>query len=194
MMSVNTRHSIQVHSGVLFDPFDPDLELINIGDIAHALSHQCRFSGHTSHFYSVALHSILMSHYCDPQDALWGLLHDASEAYLVDLPSPLKRHPEMEAYREAERLVMEAVAVKFGLAGPMPESVHKADRMLCVAEARELLCGTEAWIDCQGLQGFNTHSIEDVIRSWRWVHTEAVKQAFLHRFHELSQGAQCLTA
>src|ERR1039457_118422 len=85
---------IGTFSGLRFWPLDPNPEKILIDDIAHALAHQCRFGGHASRFYSVAEHSVHVSRLCPPEDALWGLLHDASEAYLVDLPRPLKQLPE----------------------------------------------------------------------------------------------------
>jgi uncharacterized protein len=64
---------------------------IDIEDIAHGLSHACRFAGHVQNFYSVAQHSLLVSELVDDRHALWGLLHDGSEAYLHDLTRPLKR-------------------------------------------------------------------------------------------------------
>ncbi len=70
---------------------NPRPEEIDIEDVAHALSHACRFAGHVPAFYSVAQHSILVSELLDARTALWGLLHDASEAYLHDLTRPLKR-------------------------------------------------------------------------------------------------------
>ena len=94
---------IGTFSGLRFWPLDPNPEKILIADIAHALAHQCRFGGHASKFYSVAEHSVHVSKLCLPEHALWGLLHDASEAYLVDLPRPLKLLPEFAPYREAER-------------------------------------------------------------------------------------------
>jgi 5'-deoxynucleotidase YfbR-like HD superfamily hydrolase len=65
--------------------------VINITDIAHALSHSCRYNGHTSEFYSIAQHSCLIADLAEDRDAQWALLHDAAEAYMGDLVSPLKR-------------------------------------------------------------------------------------------------------
>ena len=112
---------IGTFSGLRFWPLDPNPEKILIADIAHALAHQCRFGGHASKFYSVAEHSVHVSQLCLPEDALWGLLHDASEAYLVDLPRPLKLLPEFAPYREAERRLQRAVALRFGLPPDQPE-------------------------------------------------------------------------
>src|ERR1019366_9954250 len=84
--------AIRTYSGVRFKPLDPD-PAVGISDIAHALANQCRFGGHSSAFYSVAQHSVRVSEICAAEDALWGLLHDASEAYLVDVPAPLKQLP-----------------------------------------------------------------------------------------------------
>jgi len=70
---------------------NPRPEDIDIEDIAQALSHTCRFAGHVPAFYSVAQHSLLASELLDARTALWGLLHDAAEAYLHDLTRPLKR-------------------------------------------------------------------------------------------------------
>src|SRR4051794_15527189 len=84
-----------------FWPLDPHSDEIHIEDIAHSLSQQCRFGGHSRSFYSVAQHSCLVSALCKANDALWGLLHDASEAYLGDIPRPLKSLPEFEFYQKA---------------------------------------------------------------------------------------------
>ena len=112
---------------------------IRIDDIDHALSHQCRFGGHTRLFYSVAEHSVRVSHLCAPEDALWGLLHDASEAYLNDVATPLKELPEFEVYRTAERALQRAIAVRFGLAPEQPASVTEIDRRMLQIEMRDLL-------------------------------------------------------
>src|ERR1019366_10480236 len=126
---------IGTFSGLRFWPLGPNPAKILIEDVAHALAHQCRFSGHASKFYSVAEHSVHVSRLCLPEHALWGLLHDASEAYLVDLPRPLKLLPEFAAYREAERRLQRAVAVRFGLPEDQPASVTEADDTMLWIEA-----------------------------------------------------------
>jgi hypothetical protein len=103
------------------NPFDPDPGEIEIEDIALALSHQCRFGGHCRVFYSVAQHSCLVSDLVIERGgnlaALWALLHDASEAYLVDLPHPLKHRSELgKLYAAAEDRLQAAVCERFGLA------------------------------------------------------------------------------
>lgn len=130
---------IQTYSGRKFNPLRPYPDAIVIQDIAHSLSMQCRFSGHVKKFYSVAQHCVLVSYICDSADALWGLLHDASEAYLVDIPAPLKHSGKFEAYREAEKVMMSAICQRFGLSQTEPNSVKKADKVLLATEARDLM-------------------------------------------------------
>src|ERR1035437_9925269 len=131
--------SITTYSGIRFWPLQPNPADIRIEDIAHALSNQCRFGGHAREFYSVAEHSVRVSQLCLPEDALSGLLHDASETYLVDLPRPLKLLPEFAPYREAERRLQRAVAVRFELAPEQPATVTAADDTMLWIEAHSLL-------------------------------------------------------
>lgn len=120
-------------------PLDMRDEDIVIEDIAHALAHQCRFAGHVRTFWSVAQHSVLVSQHCDREDAFWGLLHDASEAYLCDLPRPLKHSASLAGYRDLEASVQARVCRRFGLPLAQPASVTGADRLVCYAEMRELM-------------------------------------------------------
>lgn len=119
-------------------PLCPSPDEIDIEDIAHSLSQTCRFLGHTDGFYSVAQHSVLVSELVPAEDALWGLLHDASEAYLGDLPAPIKCEPEMGVYRIAEDGMMLAVCRKFCLRPGMPKSVMAADRLALATEFRDV--------------------------------------------------------
>jgi hypothetical protein len=136
--------SITTYSGIRFWPLLPNPADIRIEDIAHALSNQCRFAGHSREFYSVAEHSVRVSQHCRPEDALWGLLHDASETFLTDVPAPLKELPQFEAYRAAERRLQRAISTRFGLAPEQPESVGDADRSILGVEIRDLLTSINA--------------------------------------------------
>jgi len=131
---------IQTFTGIAFYPLDPRVEDIDILDIAHALSNMCRFTGHTKVFYSVAEHSCRVAEILPRELKLWGLLHDASEAYLVDLPRPLKRHTSLGSiYRSIEDTLMLTICNKFGLPPQMPKEVSIADDTLLATEARDLL-------------------------------------------------------
>lgn len=130
---------IQLYSGKRFWPLDPRAEDIEIEDIAHALSNICRFTGHVREFYSVAQHSVFVSFRVPEADALWGLLHDASEAYVCDIARPVKRQPELAAYRAAEKRIMDAVCERFGLSKIEPPGVKVADQRALYTEARDLL-------------------------------------------------------
>lgn len=143
---------IETFTGRRFSPLSPDPSAIVIVDIAHALSHQCRFSGHTRYHYSVAQHSVLVSRLLEEQGQsrevqLWGLLHDASEAYLVDLPTPLKNSYHLgPAYRDAERHLMVAICARFGLDPVEPQAVRRADACALATEVRDLMPGRpEHW-------------------------------------------------
>lgn len=131
--------SILTFSGRRFSPLDPRLEDIRIEDIAHSWAHLCRFGGHTRDFYSIAQHSWLVSRVCDPGVALWGLLHDASEAYLGDIVGPLKQLPEFERYRLAEQPLQRLITARFGLGPDQPDSVTEADDLMLLIEYRDLM-------------------------------------------------------
>lgn len=144
------RTLIQTVTESTIDPFSPKVDDIWIHDIATGLSRLCRFSGHTRHFYSVAQHSVLVSQLVPPALALWGLLHDASEAYLGDVPSPLKRLPCYREYREAEGRLLACIADRFGLGSPFPPpEVKIADTLALGAEVRDLMSPRlPIWQDC----------------------------------------------
>lgn len=128
----------RTHCGRHAHPLDPKPDEISIFDIARSLSHLCRFLGHTTAFYSVAQHSVLVSKLVPPEDALWGLLHDASEAYLADLPAPIKRDAQMTMYRLAEGRLMVTICQRFGLRPEMPRSVMIADKAILATEFRDV--------------------------------------------------------
>jgi hypothetical protein len=123
---------IQTALGRQFWPIDPRADEVFIDDIAHALSMLCRFGGHCLRFYSVAEHSVLLSRAAAPENKRWALLHDASEAYLVDVPRPLK--PFLQGYQAAEEKIMRAVCERFGLASVMPAAVKEYDKRILFDE------------------------------------------------------------
>lgn len=130
---------IQTFTGRKFHPLNPSISEISLLDIAHALSNICRFTGHAKEFYSVAQHCVLVSYICDSQDALHGLLHDASEAYLSDISRPLKHSGFFEEYKKIEHNLQSLIFQKFGLSMEEPKGVKLADTTLLATEARDLL-------------------------------------------------------
>ncbi len=128
---------ISTFTGRKFWPLDPRPDEIVIEDVAHALSLQCRYGGHCKVFYSVAEHSVYVSELVPKRLALCGLLHDATEAYLVDLPRPIKHH--MSQYQEMEARLWVDLAARFGLPLVMPKEVHEVDTSLALAEGEQLL-------------------------------------------------------
>ncbi len=142
METMNTLGTIRTASGRLVQPAAVAPGEIDITDLAHALSQQCRFGGHTDRFYSVAQHSVAVSRLAagvEPTAGLWGLLHDASEAYLVDLPQPLKVLPAFAGYRAIEADVQARIYARFGLTGAVPDVVHWADEQQLAIEFRDLM-------------------------------------------------------
>lgn len=128
---------IQTYTGKAFFPLDPRPEDIDIEDIAHALSHLCRYGGHCNKFYSVAQHSIHVAEALPDDIKLWGLLHDATEAYLVDVPRPIKSL--LPQYKDIEANIWDAIKLKFGLVGVTPKAVHDADNAILVDEMYALM-------------------------------------------------------
>ena len=183
-MSERIGSWIQTYSGIAFYPLDPRPEEIVIEDIAHALSMTCRFSGHTREFYSVAQHSVMVSRLCDPRNALWGLLHDASEAYLNDIARPVKHAPELTFYREAEKQLQLFIAAHFGLGNVEPPDVKLADTQALGVEALELLyplVNPDKWNWCT--RDCFTPIGTKIERCWAPAESE---ERFLERFQELS--------
>lgn len=137
---------INVNSGTRFHPFDPRPEEILIADIAHALGRACRYAGHTQAHYSVAQHSVIVAEAVKIlggtlDEQRWALMHDATEAYLVDIPNPIKRHPSFAFYVELEDKLAASIMAKFGLPPNMPGVVKYADQAALRLEvASPLIC------------------------------------------------------
>ena len=127
---------IMTWTGIHFYPLDPRPEDFDIRDIARALSHEPRYGGHTAFHYSVAQHSVLVSRLVSPRHRLHALMHDASEAYLKDIPRPLKRM--LPEYAVIERRVQEACFDAFGMVNEIPDEVHEYDNRILLDEVDAL--------------------------------------------------------
>lgn len=151
---------IQTFTGKQFWPLKPDANDVDIKDIAHALAMKCRYSGHTQKFYSVAEHSVLIARALlrdgyGPHVAMWGLVHDRSEAYLPDVPRPIK--PNLPGFAQVEAavdfvtfvyLAVEASSWEHG--GAEPAIVKEYDTRILLDEKPVLMPHTPAdW----GLKG-----------------------------------------
>lgn len=175
---------IQTYKGLRFHLLDPQPEEIDIHDIAHALSQQCRFTGHTNQFYSVAQHCVMVSQIVPGRGdghagyALDGLLHDASEAYTGDVSKPLKYALEdsTEAFADIERRIYRTIAEKFGLRWPPPAQVKAADLIALATEKRDFMLPTTDTLDLPPALPQKTVA---------WAPTGA-RVAFLDRFKELA--------
>lgn len=130
--------------GGKFHPFAPRVDEVSILDIAHSLALKCRFNGHTPSMYSVAQHSVLVARQIINWDGRWalkGLLHDAAEAYLVDLPTPIKKHVQFRnEWIALETRIDEAIHTAFGIAFfAGTRYIKDIDRRMLVTEQRDLM-------------------------------------------------------
>ena len=153
---------LQTVSGRFVNPLDPDLDQIDIGDITRALANTCRFGGHCRSFYSVAQHSVIVSELVeqrggDAEDVYAALMHDAAEAYLGDMPHPLKHRSALgEAFKAAEKHLEEALRARFNIKPGVPE-IKRADRALLATERRALSTEDWHWPELEGVEPLDLH-------------------------------------
>ena len=140
---------IQTFTGRKVDLLRPDPDQIDPLDIAHALSNQCRFNGRCKRFYSVAEHSMLGATVALPDQELarYFLLHDATEAYLGDIVSPLKGllNGQFPFYEELEYDFWLAIAARFDLHPRIPDEVKKIDRRMLATEREQVMSPPGYW-------------------------------------------------
>ena len=166
---------IETFTGKTFYFLDPKPETIDIRDIAHSLAYTCRYTGHSKRFYSVAEHSIYVSYLA--ANPLAGLLHDASEAYITDIASPIK--PYLNNYKELEDNLMLRIAGVFGFDYPLDVDIKDCDATQLKTEAKYLLPSKGlTWAHMYPTK--REHGIKPQCMS-----PEEAEQAFLERFEEV---------
>lgn len=134
-----TPTSIMLVDGQAFDYLEPEKTTITLFNISHGLSHVCRYAGQCRWFYSVAEHSVHVSRLVPPEMALMALVHDASEAFLGDVTTPLKK--KLPFYREVEHRLEAHIARSFGLAFPFPPEIKQADLAAFACEQPKIMFG-----------------------------------------------------
>lgn len=138
---------IQTNSGRAVDPINTHPGSLAIEDIAHALSLVNRYTGHTREAYSVGRHSLTVARLVKERGGsrvaqLYALLHDATEAYLSDIASPVKQHEIFAGYRAAEERLAGVIWGRFGDVAPSPRTlrlVKEADTHMLFAERKNVL-------------------------------------------------------
>lgn len=171
---------ISTQSGQLIDILFPNPKQINIEDIAHSLSHQCRFNGHTSRFYSVAEHSLLaveLALHLEPDDndlALSMLLHDAHEAYTGDIIRPLKT----DIHTVAEETLDAVIGDKFGVS-LTDDRIKLIDDMMLDVERVKLIGLSEEWPAELGSLIAVPDTIQNSVEVCKFMD---VKQSFIRTF------------
>jgi len=165
--------------GGYFDFENPEASEFTIQDVAHALSQICRFTGQAHRFYSVAEHSVWCSLVVPSEFALAALLHDAAEAFIGDVSSPLKGL--LPDYKRIEARVEAAVLGRFGLSRPLPFPVKLADLYMLKVEQAQVMCNDDDWPAVRSIAG-------PPLTVEFWSPDEA-RARFLSRFEALMTGS-----
>jgi hypothetical protein len=165
-------------SGKTFNLIHPEESEFDIEDVAHHLSMICRFNGGTTQFYSVAQHSVLVSHLVPPYLELSALLHDVAEAYLGDCTTPFKQL--LSEYKQIENNILQNIFNRLGLDFPLHSEIKRADIRARATEVRDLTLpalNRKTWDHLKGVSA-SEHQIFAM-------EPQEAKQAFLDRYFEI---------
>jgi hypothetical protein len=141
--------TILTADGLYFDFLNPSADCVTLNAIARGLANACRYGNQCAPFYSVAEHSIWVSRIVPPEFALAGLFHDAAEAFILDMPKPLKEI--LPDYKAIEKRVEAVVFPALGLPATLPPEVKAADRQMLATEQLVLMNNSDAWEWTDGL-------------------------------------------
>lgn len=164
--------------GIHFDLLNPQTQMVNIKDIAHALAMTCRWGGQCRTFYSVAQHSLMVSRAVPPEHAMLGLLHDAPEAYVGDVITPLKHI--LPGYAAIEERVWKCIADRFEVPSVLSPEVKRADIRALATEFRMIGSGAGVWDVTPYLDG------EPPLEWMEPLEPARAEAQFLKRFVELT--------
>jgi 5'-deoxynucleotidase YfbR-like HD superfamily hydrolase len=170
---------IVTNTGKRVDLNNVQLNQICIEDIAVSLSKQCRFNGHCNGFYSVAQHSVLVSEIVSTEFKFEALMHDATEAYIGDMVSPLKGLiPDFQRY---EDYLWQVIATKFGLNPRLSADTKQADMIMLATEKRDLMPHhPDPWPALEGITPIN-----HCITAWG---SKISYDRFMEAFNQLNKG------
>lgn len=169
-----TPDCIRTFTGKYVNIFKPDVSMFCIKDIAHALSMIPRFGGHLPGFYSVAQHSLAVCNSVGNDYQLQALMHDASEAYLMDIPSPIKHN--LWNYQDIEEELMYNIAHVFKFDWPIYEQVKLADRKMLQWE----------WDNLMVSETTGRYWTSDGIKVTYWTPAQA-EYNFLRKYDEITK-------
>jgi len=171
---------ISLLSGGQFNYNKPEESDVTLDDLATALSNICRFSGHLPYFYSVAQHLVNTSRIVPVEYAFDALMHDTSEAFTNDLPTPLKW--ALPIFKELEVKIEGAMAEKFGFNFPYDPVVKEADTNMLILEKLYVKKDMSVWPNYAGIEV--DHLLDKVdLKPWQPVRA---KREFLDRFYQLT--------
>lgn len=189
-----SRRSIRTFTGALIDPLKPDPLLIDYIDIIHSLSGECRYTNHTSSEWPVGSHSLVVMRMVPDEFQFDALMHDASEAYLRDVPGPVKHRPEFASYRRIEARLQAAIAKRFGFAYPEPTEVKLWDDVVLKYEQFLFMRGHDIpEPEKLGIRLWQGERILSLIKDYRTRGRDEMKSIFLEHFYAL-RARRCFAA